>query len=428
MKSSFRANACIPVLAASVICSFSSVVYAQSSFESCKEFRRQYPSGIAKSRVSLSGTNLNTRKIIVSRKLYLKFSKLDTDKDGLICERGQPRPPADHVFQTEPPTDSSSVNQTSTTLFLPDFGKLVATHRGFAEESVPVEATVIGYSYAQPASGGANVPSREFSVEPPVRSNSTFPVCGRANTTSISMRSTIDAIFPCDERDNVLVKYSGKISSKNLGTRQVAFSLVVDDGAHLVIDDVPVISVWREGGSRRISKQIELDLGIEHSFELFYYENQGLGEIRFLWRADQTQGFTSPGTTVKNNPRTTVASTVPQVNLTSTSTSFLVTTTAAPCTPRSSDLSWLDEKARSWKVYSNRDVFSSVLRYEGSSAMVPIWTKIFDLNQRIYGDAKQAIQSCKSPAYVFDNFDVIQRKAQNRTLTAADSIAFVIVP
>lgn len=60
------------------------------------------------------------------------------------------------------------------------------------------------------------------------------------------------------------------------------FSLVVDDGARLFIDNRLVIDAWEDGSQRELAVDLPL-ASRAHTIQLFYYEKTGQARVRLTW-------------------------------------------------------------------------------------------------------------------------------------------------
>jgi PKD repeat protein/uncharacterized protein YgiM (DUF1202 family) len=84
--------------------------------------------------------------------------------------------------------------------------------------------------------------------------------------------------------DNFSARWTGKVDFKR-GT--YVFSVWVDDGVRLWIDDALVIDSWRDGRSRLIQAERQLGSG-KHRVKVEYYERGGGAQIEVEWqRKDQ---------------------------------------------------------------------------------------------------------------------------------------------
>ncbi|MCB0195037.1 MAG: hypothetical protein KDJ65_24020 [Anaerolineae bacterium] len=74
------------------------------------------------------------------------------------------------------------------------------------------------------------------------------------------------------------------------------FTLVVDDGARLWIDDALIIDEWRDGNQREVSRDYALSGG-PHTIRVEYYDRTGDAMIEFRWSKSPSTTPTATATT-----------------------------------------------------------------------------------------------------------------------------------
>ncbi|MFP3852729.1 MAG: PA14 domain-containing protein [Anaerolineales bacterium] len=87
--------------------------------------------------------------------------------------------------------------------------------------------------------------------------------------------------------DNFSVRWTGK-SQFEAGTYR--FTLRVDDGARLWVDDELVIDSWKDGSDRKLEADVALARG-SHDIRLEYYERSGDARIRLSWAEVESPTF-----------------------------------------------------------------------------------------------------------------------------------------
>jgi hypothetical protein len=87
--------------------------------------------------------------------------------------------------------------------------------------------------------------------------------------------------------DNFSVRWTGKFSF-DVGAFQ--FSVLVDDGARLWVDDQLVIDEWVDGGERQLTTVVGLTKGT-HDVRLEYYEHTREARVRLKWEKVDSPGF-----------------------------------------------------------------------------------------------------------------------------------------
>ena len=265
----------------------------------------------------------------------------------------------------------------------------------FASELVPMVGTVTGVYY------GNVVPS---SV--PNRNLESYQFCGSRATTAANFTNVSGAISPCAQADNVLLKYEGIIPKSNRGKVAVTFQARFDDGVYFSIDGNQLISNWTDGGYRTATTQANLDLSVDHVFELWFYDISGYATLNLFWSS-----VASVATTSSIGPRLTTS--VPK-------------TTTTTCSPNQQAISSLTQKAGSWRGQNRSGTFK-LLQYTGSP-VAGTWLSIHDVNYSNYVKALAALNACKQVGYLFDDWDTIKRKAEiSRNLKASDSVTFLVV-
>jgi PKD repeat protein/uncharacterized protein YgiM (DUF1202 family) len=80
--------------------------------------------------------------------------------------------------------------------------------------------------------------------------------------------------------DNFSARWTRKVDFKS-GT--YLFRVQVDDGVRLWVDDALLIDSWKDGSSRRIEAEREIDEG-KHRVKVEYYEHTGAARIEVSWR------------------------------------------------------------------------------------------------------------------------------------------------
>ncbi len=79
--------------------------------------------------------------------------------------------------------------------------------------------------------------------------------------------------------DNFSARWTRKVDFKS-GT--YIFRVQVDDGVRLWVDDALLIDSWRDGSSRRIEAERQIDEG-KHRVKVEYYEHTGAAQIEVSW-------------------------------------------------------------------------------------------------------------------------------------------------
>ncbi|MBF0595698.1 MAG: hypothetical protein HQL22_12140 [Candidatus Omnitrophica bacterium] len=109
---------------------------------------------------------------------------------------------------------------------------------------------------------------------------------------SSGVRKTIEVSSPSDfdkyvGPDNFSAKYSGFLKVPHSG--DYLFTLEVDDGGRLIIDDQTIIDEWRCQGDRpSFSKNIFLTKGM-HSIRVEYFQCDGPGLLDLFWTDEDGQ-------------------------------------------------------------------------------------------------------------------------------------------
>jgi hypothetical protein len=351
-------------------------------FKGCTQLRKVYPTGVA---ISAAKAKKQAVKPKVKASLYRANRKLDADRDGTICEVKKPK--VSPLPVTTVPLDSTSVVVTST-----------AT--AFPSEFLPISGTVTGANLG-------------YSRVPPARNFDGKVMCAVQNTKSVNFDYRNGPVTPCSQADYVILKYSGLIPRTNRGIQSVKIEARHDDAVYMSIDGVPVLDKWMNCVCNSSYVIPNLDLNIDHSIEIWYYENSGEAFLSLKWQSATTiPSTTSPSTTSTRSPVTSISS-------------GLVTTTTT-CAPNQVAISALTQKASYWRGQNRNSTFS-LLQYEGSP-VAGIWLTIHEVNYSNYVRALAALNTCKQIGYLFDDWDLILYKARTtRNLKATDSVAFLMV-
>jgi hypothetical protein len=122
--------------------------------------------------------------------------------------------------------------------------------------------------------------------------------------------------------DNFSVRWTGATSFE-AGTYR--FTVVVDDGARLFVDNNLVLSEWEDGGERELNVEVGLSAG-NHSFKLEFYDHTRDARVRLTWVKVTATSTPTATSTVTPSPTATATSTStatlePTATPTSTSTS-----------------------------------------------------------------------------------------------------------
>ena len=431
-----------------LVVSAASALRPSKSFPTCSELRKVYPRGVAFSSIK---SKKQISKPKVSASVYLANEKLDVDNDGTVCEVAKPK--KSPIVVTKIPSVSTSVETTipwglkspitiprittpvSTTIpriatpvrttiprittpvrtnpwitrpvvtTIPSVSTSVETSRSIANyfpaEALPFNGTVTGANLG-PLGTSSFLPARSFEGK---------AMCEVQNVKSVNFDYRNGPVMPCSQSDFVILKYSGLIPKTNRGIQSVQIEANYDDGIYMLIDGVPVLNYWGDCVCSSSLIIPNLDLNVDHSFELWYYENRGEAFFNVNWQSISTTSTTRSITTISKAPITTI------------SAAPITTTTA--CSPNQQAISSLKTQAGSWRGDPHRVV--ALLKYEGSSSY-GIWMNIWDLNDQNYHKILAALNSCKMVSFQFDNYDVIMKKAQKtRDLKTSDSITFAIV-
>jgi hypothetical protein len=130
--------------------------------------------------------------------------------------------------------------------------------------------------------------------------------------------------------DNFSVRWTGATSFE-AGTYR--FTVVVDDGARLFVDNNLVLSEWEDGGERELNVEVGLSAG-SHAVKLEFYDHTRDARVRLTWVKVTATSTPTATSTVTPSPTATATSTStatlePTATPTSTSTST-PTETATP--------------------------------------------------------------------------------------------------
>ncbi len=97
--------------------------------------------------------------------------------------------------------------------------------------------------------------------------------------SAINFNWGLGAPLPGLPSDSFSVRWTNVISVE---TGLYRFTLAVDDGARLFVDNVLVIDQWRDGARREITLERRLDAGV-HTLRLDYYEAVGEAAVQLRW-------------------------------------------------------------------------------------------------------------------------------------------------
>jgi hypothetical protein len=122
--------------------------------------------------------------------------------------------------------------------------------------------------------------------------------------------------------DNFSVRWTGATSFE-AGTYR--FTVVVDDGARLFVDNNLVWSEWEDGGERELNVEVGLSAG-SHALKLEFYDHTRDARVRLSWVKVTATSTPTATSTVTPSPTATATSTLtatlePTATPTSTSTS-----------------------------------------------------------------------------------------------------------
>jgi len=119
--------------------------------------------------------------------------------------------------------------------------------------------------------------------------------------------------------DDFSVRWTGAAAFE-AGTYR--FTVVVDDGARLFVDNNLVLSEWEDGGARELSVEVGLSSG-SHALRLEFYDHTRDARIRLTW--EKVTATATPSATLTMTPS-------PTATATSTSTATLEATETATST------------------------------------------------------------------------------------------------
>lgn len=371
------------VSANSSIASATTALWPSRFFPTCSQLREVYPQGVA---VNSTKAKKQISKPKVSASVYRANKKLDVDNDGTVCEAVKPKAsPA--VLATVPSVSTSVVTSTSTAI-------------SFRSEVLPFNGTVTG-AYLGPVGSSSFPPARSFVGK---------AMCEIQNVKSVNFDYRNGSVTPCSQTDFVILKYSGLIPKTDRGIQSVQIQASYDDGIYLSIDGVPVLDKWRDCVCSSSLIIPNLDLNVDHSFELWYYENSGEAFFNLKWQSISTTSTTRSITTITAIPITSLAA--------------APITTTTICAPNQQAISSLKTQAGSW--LGNKSTIVSLLKYEGS-LLYGTWGLIFDSNYSNYSKTLLALNSCKIVSFKFDDYEKILNKARyTRDLKTSDSVTFAI--
>ncbi|MBF0531829.1 MAG: hypothetical protein HQL23_01905 [Candidatus Omnitrophica bacterium] len=121
---------------------------------------------------------------------------------------------------------------------------------------------------------------------------------------SSEVRHAIDISEPYDfdgkvGPDDFSARYTGFLKAPKDG--KYLFTIIVDDGARLFIDGVPIIDEWRRQGDRiPFSKNIYLPKGL-HSIRLDYFQSIGPAVLKLFWTPEHGQQKIIPADFLRQN-------------------------------------------------------------------------------------------------------------------------------
>ena len=422
-----------------LVVSDASALRPSKTFPTCSELRKVYPRGVAFSSIK---SQKQISKPKVSASVYLANEKLDVDNDGTVCEVAKPK--KSPIVVTTIPSVSTSVETTipwglkfpitiprittpvRTTIprittpvrtTIPRITRPVVTTIPSVSTSVETSRSIANYFPAEalPFNGtvtGANLGPLGTSSFLPARSFEGKAMCEVQNVKSVNFDYRNGPVMPCSQSDFVILKYSGLIPKTNRGIQSVQIEANYDDGIYMLIDGVPVLNNWSDCVCSSSLIIPNLDLNVDHSFELWYYENRGEAFFNVKWQSISTTSTTRSITTISKAPITTISAAP-------------ITTTTTTCAPNQSAINTLNERVGPWKLSTNRSNTVALLRYNGSEFVV--WSMVFDSNQAIFSRALVALNSCKQIGYVFDDWNFILNRAnKTRNLRLSDSVAYLV--
>lgn len=99
--------------------------------------------------------------------------------------------------------------------------------------------------------------------------------------------------------DNFSARWTRKVDFKS-GT--YVFSVWVDDGVRLWVDDALVVDSWQDGKSRLIEAERQISGG-KHQVKVEYYERSGGAQIEVTWQRKE-QPANQPPQAVPGGPYT----------------------------------------------------------------------------------------------------------------------------
>ena len=126
--------------------------------------------------------------------------------------------------------------------------------------------------------------------------------------------------------DNFSVRWTGATSFE-AGTYR--FTVVVDDGARLFVDNNLVLSEWEDGGERELNVEVGLSAG-SHALKLEFYDHTRDARVRLTWV--KVTATATPTLTSTSTPTLTATST-PTPTTTPTETPTPTATATATATP-----------------------------------------------------------------------------------------------
>jgi Excalibur calcium-binding domain len=375
------------VIASVSVFAFSHTVEA-ATFKDCAAFNGKYPNGIAKTIASASKQKTKPK---VSISVYRAYRFLDRDGDGTVCEVTKPRTSlTSSTLATIPSVSSTTITSVSSTTIT----SVSSTTVPFTSEVIPFDGTVTG-AYLGP---------RGSSTFPPTRSFVGKTMCDVQSVKSVNFNFGIGTVTPCSQNDFVMLKFSGLIPKTNRGIQSLRIQASHDDGIYLSIDGLPVLDNWRDCVCNSSVGITNIDLNADHSFEVWYYENDGEAFLNLKWQSAIPTSTTRPVTSISVAPSTA---------------------TTAACSPNQQAISSLKTQAGNW-LGPNRDRIIQLMKYEGSQ-LYGLWGIIYDANNSNYNKTLAALNLCKVVNYKFDDYDKILSKARfSRDLKSSDSITFAI--
>ena len=321
--------ASILVVANSLFGSPASALRPSKSFPTCSQLRKVYPQGVALSSIK---SKKQISKPKVSASVYLANEKLDVDSDGTVCEVTKPKV-TPIVVTTSPSVSTFPISTfpiiipritTPVVTTIPRVSTFPTTIPSVST-SVETSTSITNYfpSEALPFNGtvtGANLGPLGTSSFPPARSFDGKAMCEIQNVKSVNFDYRNGPVTPCSQSDFVILKYSGLIPKTNRGIQSVQIQANYDDGIYLSIDGVTVLDKWGDCVCSSSLIIPNLDLNVDHSFELWYYENRGEAFFNVKWQSISTTSTPPSSFSAQPVPVASTSTTTPATTTTSSTT------------------------------------------------------------------------------------------------------------